>query len=519
MNNKVKGFTLIELLAVIVILAIIAIIVTPIVTGIINKSKDCADLRSAEADVTSADDYFEVSKSVNSRLNVNVIDKLELSNKKAEKGSSVIVGSNGKVDLAIIIRDKCYRKTGSQSISDIEVTTDLDVCNRANIDNYAILVGYKNIDTNHGSKSDLYFLGSTQLKNKYVTTVTKADTLPSNCTYTWEAQDTDILNNTVINACAVGSDATGYAVTLMSSKDIMAPKDATLLFYDLGSGGYTFKYTNSYSDTPSIKPTFLVLNNNISSSNRINFILKEVYYHYNPYILNLDWLNTSYTENMSYMFSYTGDIAMTSLNLGDKFDTSNVTDMHSMFDWTGAEAMTSLNLGDKFDTSKVTDMSSMFDITGVAKMQVLNLGDKFDTSNVTNMSNMFSYTGDIAMTSLNLGDKFDTSNVTNMSNMFYETGAEAMTSLNLGDKFDTSKVTDMSYMFENIGAEAMTTLDLGSAFKNISFDYNNMFYNTGASGCKIKVSNEIYLDATHFKLDKDSSETIEYTKGTIVSTY
>src|SRR5574344_326148 len=487
MNNKVKGFTLIELLAVIVILAII---VTPIVTGIINKSKDCADLRSAEAYVKSADDYFEESKSLNSPLNVNVIDNLELSNKKAEKGSSVIVGSNGKVDLAIIIRDKCYRKTGSQSISDIEVTTDLDVCNRANIDNYAILVGYKNIDTNHGSKSDLYFLGSTQLKNKYVTTVTKADTLPSNCTYTWEAQDTDILNNTVINACAVGSDATGYAVTLMSSKDIMAPKDATLLFYDLGSGGYTFKYTNSYSDTPSIKPTFLVLNNNISSSNRINFILKEVYYHYNPYILNLDWLNTSYTENMSYMFSYTGDIAMTSLNLGDKFDTSNVTDMHSMFDWTGAEAMTSLNLGDKFDTSKVTDMSSMFDITGVAKMQVLNLGDKFDTSNVTNMSNMFSYTGDIAMTSLNLGDKFDTSNVTNMSNMFYETGAEAM-----------------------------TTLDLGSAFKNISFDYNNMFYNTGASGCKIKVSNEIYLDATHFKLDKDSSETIEYTKGTIVSTY
>lgn len=45
--NK-KGFTLIELLAVIVILAVIALIATPIILGIINDSKIQADLRTVE---------------------------------------------------------------------------------------------------------------------------------------------------------------------------------------------------------------------------------------------------------------------------------------------------------------------------------------------------------------------------------------------------------------------------------------------------------------------------------------
>lgn len=43
-----KGFTLIELLAVIVILAIIALIATPIILGIINDARKSAKERSAE---------------------------------------------------------------------------------------------------------------------------------------------------------------------------------------------------------------------------------------------------------------------------------------------------------------------------------------------------------------------------------------------------------------------------------------------------------------------------------------
>lgn len=45
---KNKGFTLIELLAVIVILAIIALIATPVILGIINDTRDQAKERTAE---------------------------------------------------------------------------------------------------------------------------------------------------------------------------------------------------------------------------------------------------------------------------------------------------------------------------------------------------------------------------------------------------------------------------------------------------------------------------------------
>ncbi len=48
--NK-KGFTLIELLAVIVILAIIALIVTPVISNIISKAKQATNARSVEGHV------------------------------------------------------------------------------------------------------------------------------------------------------------------------------------------------------------------------------------------------------------------------------------------------------------------------------------------------------------------------------------------------------------------------------------------------------------------------------------
>lgn len=50
-----KGFTLIELLAVIVILAIIALIATPIILGIINDARTEAKERSAELVVTGVE--------------------------------------------------------------------------------------------------------------------------------------------------------------------------------------------------------------------------------------------------------------------------------------------------------------------------------------------------------------------------------------------------------------------------------------------------------------------------------
>ena len=64
-----KGFTLIELLAVIVILAIIALIATPIVLSIINDTKESALLRSADFYLDGVE--LSVSESI---LNNGVIE-------------------------------------------------------------------------------------------------------------------------------------------------------------------------------------------------------------------------------------------------------------------------------------------------------------------------------------------------------------------------------------------------------------------------------------------------------------
>ena len=52
---KKNGFTLIELLAVIVILAIIALIVTPIVSGIITSARNSANARSVEGHIRNVE--------------------------------------------------------------------------------------------------------------------------------------------------------------------------------------------------------------------------------------------------------------------------------------------------------------------------------------------------------------------------------------------------------------------------------------------------------------------------------
>ena len=49
LKSKRKAFTLIELIAVLVIMAIIALIVTPLVMSIIRKARVAADKRSVDA--------------------------------------------------------------------------------------------------------------------------------------------------------------------------------------------------------------------------------------------------------------------------------------------------------------------------------------------------------------------------------------------------------------------------------------------------------------------------------------
>src|SRR5574344_1400332 len=178
MNNKIKGFTLIELLAVIVILAIIALIITPIITGVIKNAKDSSDLRSAEAYIKAGENYYAKASTSGGTLDSNVIDDLEVSSNKATDGGSVVVNSDGTTDMAIIIDDKCYRKTFSESIKDIKVTDitteeDRNACNVPLKSDYAFLS--KTISDKVGYK---YFSGNGFLKNEQIKSISVAETVP-----------------------------------------------------------------------------------------------------------------------------------------------------------------------------------------------------------------------------------------------------------------------------------------------------------------------------------------------------
>ena len=60
--KRSKGFTLIELLAVIVILAIIALIATPLVLKYIAKSREGANDASANSVLRAVENYYLTSK-------------------------------------------------------------------------------------------------------------------------------------------------------------------------------------------------------------------------------------------------------------------------------------------------------------------------------------------------------------------------------------------------------------------------------------------------------------------------
>ena len=101
--RKEKGFTLIELLAVIVILAVIALIATPIILNIIEKARKSAFKDSA----------YGIKATVESKAMENVIEGTEIENTyqfpfeelkfsgSRPAGGTIAVDKDGKVSMAI----------------------------------------------------------------------------------------------------------------------------------------------------------------------------------------------------------------------------------------------------------------------------------------------------------------------------------------------------------------------------------------------------------------------------------
>ena len=114
MKKNTKGFTLIELLAVIVILAIIALIATPIVLNLIDKARKGAAESSAYAYINAAEKAAVVELMENTGVNLG--------------GASCTVASSGKT----------LNCTGGGISSDSTVSLSLDVKGNLPSDNGSI---------------------------------------------------------------------------------------------------------------------------------------------------------------------------------------------------------------------------------------------------------------------------------------------------------------------------------------------------------------------------------------------
>ena len=120
-----KAFTLIELLGVIVLLAVIALIATPIVLNMIREAQSSADMSSAHLIESNGHNYYAASLfDENKKEKIDnyedIYDELNIKN-KPELGQ-LYVNSNDKVAMAVIINNKCYKKNYMTEIEIVDVS-------------------------------------------------------------------------------------------------------------------------------------------------------------------------------------------------------------------------------------------------------------------------------------------------------------------------------------------------------------------------------------------------------------
>ena len=122
---KKKEFTLVELLAVIVILGILSVLIVPKVVNTLKDSKEKTNIASVKGLLSAAQYKYQNESISGSPTNIVIdyetgqnVDKLDYSGENPEKGK-VQITSDGKINMAIKIGEKCYIKIFSSE--DIEI--------------------------------------------------------------------------------------------------------------------------------------------------------------------------------------------------------------------------------------------------------------------------------------------------------------------------------------------------------------------------------------------------------------
>lgn len=135
MKRNTKGFTLIELLAVIVILAIIALIATPIILNMINDARKSASKDSAYAYVDAAEKYitmYQMNQASNGTLNTEY-------NEATPKGVTCTKGAEDTASSGCKVWLESFEKTvkGTKPANDSTITFDAN----GNITNFVLKYG------------------------------------------------------------------------------------------------------------------------------------------------------------------------------------------------------------------------------------------------------------------------------------------------------------------------------------------------------------------------------------------
>jgi bacterial surface protein 26-residue repeat/prepilin-type N-terminal cleavage/methylation domain len=424
MMKKNKGFTLIELLAVIIILAIIALIATPIAINVIENSR----MKAFKNSVYGVMEAYKLDIITESESMGKTYSFPEANNALKYTGTKMISGT-------------IYLGFGK----DIEVRliTDGIYCANGNKGDLIVKKGDCNVD----------LATAPIIKKASENSTTFLDTAI-------EKERIESIKIIMVNSFPAGSI------------DISEKQNGSVMLWteDKNSNGNLEVYIGAINDI-------------IYANSNSSYVFQEIN---NIERIDLTNFDTSLSTNMEQMFWRAGyDNQDFTLNLGNKFDTSKVTNMSLLFSRMGYNSSKyELKLGNKFDTSNVRNMSEMFFQAGYNSTKfTIELGNKFDTSKVTNMRAMFYHAGyGCSDFSLDLGDKFDTSKVTNMQCLFGNVGySDPNFTLELGNKFDTSNATNMQCMFDRVGYNNTNfALNLGNKFNvDKAIEYAPMFYRTG----------------------------------------
>jgi len=310
-----KGFTLIELLAVIIILAVIALIATPIVLNVIDSAKRSAN----EASIRGYGDAIKLAvyeHQFASNGAIPEIDK-EWALNNVKKGGNDVTCSEIKYNTSGVIMKDCTVKDDDKS--------------------YCFASGKLYDDCSSKEFLDIYNNKPSKLINK--------------CTYPGE----------MVQGAEYKKEAYIYRYKQIFVTSETASGNIQTYWDDISEDGWAVHFNIDYANETEITtPICSEINGKpVVFVNNMFFGQADELYHdgsdvplFKATSINLKGFDTSRITDMNSMFYFS---QATSLDLSE-FDTSNVTNMSNMFSNSKA---TSLDLSN-FDTSKVTNMDYMF---------------------------------------------------------------------------------------------------------------------------------------------------------------